>query len=232
MDATRRYSEDDVAEILDLATSTQSSGLRSPPAAAGMTLAELQDIGREVGIPTDLITRAAASLERTGGAPSPQRSFLGATIGVGQTVDLPRTLTDAEWNRLVVDLRETFDARGKIREEGAFRQWTNGNLQALLEPTEAGERLRLKTVKSEATAFLGAGALMVGASPIAYALSILAGGTVGLGVGEAVTLAVVGALLHGSARLRLPRWAGTRRHQMESVIERLIATTGTGTDDE
>jgi len=31
-------------------------------------------------------------------------------FGVGRTVDLERRLTDAEWDQLVVDLRETFDA--------------------------------------------------------------------------------------------------------------------------
>ena len=77
---------------------------------------------------------------------------------MGRTVELPRALTDQERNRLVIDLRETFDAKGKIRDEGAFKQWTNSNLQALLEPTETGQRLRLRTVKGDARSFQGMGA--------------------------------------------------------------------------
>ena len=34
---------------------------------------------------------------------------LGTTVGVGRYVDLPRRLTEEEWNQLVVDLRMTFD---------------------------------------------------------------------------------------------------------------------------
>jgi len=232
MDSKRRYSEEEVAEILDRATDTQSAGQLSSSSPDGLTLAELQDIGQEVGIPTDLITRAAESLERTKEGPSPQRAFLGATIGVGQSVDLPRRLTDAEWSRLVVDLRETFDARGNMRDEGAFRQWTNGNLQALLEPTESGERLRLKTLKGDARASLGVGALMMGAAPIAYTFSILTGAAQGFGLMEAVTIGVIGGLVHGVARVGLPRWADVRMRQMESVIARLTAATQIESGDE
>ena len=42
-----------------------------------------------------------------------------------------------------MDLRGTFDARGSVREDGFFRPWTNGNLQALLGSTESGHRVRL-----------------------------------------------------------------------------------------
>ena len=34
------------------------------------------------------------------------------------------TLPQEEWERLVVDLRETFDARGHVTSQGTLRQWT------------------------------------------------------------------------------------------------------------
>ncbi|HKJ03198.1 MAG TPA: hypothetical protein VJ997_12105, partial [Longimicrobiales bacterium] len=135
MDSERRYSDDEVSEILDRATEAQ---LSRPPAgggSAGLTLHQLQEIGREVGIPEGVITRAATSLDQPRPKAVANQTFLGQTIGVGRVVDLPRPLTDQEWNRLVVDLRETFNAKGRISGQGAFRQWSNSNLQALLEPT-------------------------------------------------------------------------------------------------
>ena len=92
---------------------------------------------------------------------------------MGRTVYLDRPVSDHEWDLLVVDLRETFNARGKLRQEGSFRQWTNGNLQVLLEPTDSGERLRLKTVKSGARAsiLMGGTALTLGAVALAQMLA-------------------------------------------------------------
>lgn len=215
----RRYSEDEVAEILDRATETHeaSGGALTP---GGLTLGELQEIGDEVGIPRDVIARAAASLEQPGPDPAAHRTFLGATIGVGQSVDLPRALTDDEWNQLVVDLRMTFDAKGKIRQEGAFRQWTNGNLQALLEPTATGERLRLRTLKGSAMPYMTTGSIMLTAAAfIGVANSLGAGFGSDIGV-----IALMGAAFFAAGRFGLPRWASTRQHQMEGIIQRLRGT--------
>ncbi|HEX9886603.1 MAG TPA: hypothetical protein VGA70_08950, partial [Longimicrobiales bacterium] len=131
----RRYTEEEVAEILDRATEVRTERGRSLATSEGLTLAELKEIGQEAGIPSDMIVWAAGQVDRPAQA-DPDVRLLGARIGVGRTVHLGRKLTDAEWNRLVVDLRETFNAVGTVREQGAFRTWSNGNLQALLEPTE------------------------------------------------------------------------------------------------
>jgi len=221
----RRYSEDEVAEILDRATETQS-GERSvgSGSSTGMTLSELQEIGDEVGIPKDLITRAASSLDRPVPDESAHRTFLGTTIGVGRSVDLPRPLSDDEWNQLVVDLRMTFNAKGKIRDEGAFRQWTNSNLQALLEPTASGQRLRLKTLKGNAMPYMGVGAGMMAYSLVGFATAWLFG--MSIPGPNIVPMAIIGTSFFAVSRLSLPNWARTRERQMEEVIERLRASIG------
>jgi hypothetical protein len=146
----RRDSEDEVSAIFERATEAQHRSPRPLPPADGMTLGDLQGIGREVGIPPALVAQAARALDHAGQPTS--RRLLGLAIGVGRTIHLGRRLNDEEWERLVVDLRETFDARGAVRHDGSFRQWTHGNLQALLEPTPTGHRLRLRTLKGSARA--------------------------------------------------------------------------------
>ena len=227
MDSERRYTEDEVAKILDRATEADSargpgSGSGSDPGpgdSTGLTLRELHEIGNEVGIPEEVITRAATSLDRLESEPAATQTFLGQTIGVGRTVDLPRSLTDQEWNRLVIDLRETFGANGRIRDSGAFREWTNSNLQALLEPTETGQRLRLQTLKGSARSSQGLGAgFMIGGLGLAVVSSLW----VSPDPSSALWFGVMGAAFFFSSRLTVPQWARRRAGQFEDVIARLI----------
>lgn len=138
--ADRRYNEQEVAEIFGRAAESQQDATRALPPGEGMTLAELQDIGQQVGMSAEAVADAARSLDRR--EPRFRRRLLGLTTGVGRSVALERRLTTDEWERLVVKVRETFDARGNVKSEGGLRQWTNGNLQVLVEPTEHGDRLR------------------------------------------------------------------------------------------
>lgn len=234
MDSKRQYSEQEVAEILERATETQAAVGQTLPATTGMTLAELQDIGREVGISGDLIARAAARLDESPATTLPSRVFMGAQIGVGQTTYFDRRLTDSEWDRLVVELREVFDARGRVRAEGAFRQWTNGNLQALIEPTESGERLRLRTVNGNARRAMAFGAALMGMAPVTLLISVFgaSGGGSG-GIAAPLIMGAAGALLYGATRIRLPGWASLRKTQMDAISSRLSNAINeeTGTDD-
>jgi len=226
----RRYSDEEVARILDEATRARGEAGSSLSSLEGFTLDELKAIGGEVGIDPRTIERAARELDRPLPAVSPDVRLLGARIGVGRTVHLPRSLTEDEWNRLVVDLRETFDAKGKIETDGAFRQWRNGQLQALLEPTAEGERLRLKTVKSQGRMFLSFGAVMLVVLTLTALVAILFGD--GLSAdSDFLTLAMLGGGMMASQYLLLPPWARKRELQMEGVARRLIESVGEESGD-
>lgn len=216
----RRFNEVEVAAIFERATEAQQTGQRQLPSGDGLTLAELQEIGREVGISPELLGQAANAIDRVGRPTS--RNFLGLTIGVGRTVELDRRLSDDEWERLVVDLRETFDARGMVRQDGSLRQWTNGNLQALLEPTATGHRVRLRTVKGDARSLMIGGLGMLGVAAAALIAAVLQNGVGDPGMLSSLgLLASMGVGMFGIGALRLPRWARLRQRQMEEVAERL-----------
>jgi hypothetical protein len=216
----RRYNEEEVAAIFERASEVSLAGPRQASSGEGMTLAELQDIGREVGIPADSIALAAQALGQGGQATS--RSFMGLPLGVARTVYLGRPLSDAEWERLVVDLRDTFNARGTVKSHGSLRQWTNGNLQVLLEPTATGDRVRLRTAKGGALGSLVSGMLLVGLS----AAGLIGAAAQGL-LGDATLLstmglsALAGAGIVASNAVRLPRWGRTRQRQMDEIAARL-----------
>ena len=218
----RRYTEEEVAEIFRRAAESQQTGRRQLPSGEGMTLADLQGIGHEVGIPPEFVAQAAGALDR-GGLPA-TRGFLGLTVGVGRTVELPRMLTDAEWDHLVVDLRDTFDARGSVRAEGSLRQWTNGNLQALLEPTPTGARLRLRTLNGNARGLMMAGAGMIGIALGPFVVAVFTTGAQAA-LTELAPLALAGGALFALGAFRLPSWGKTRARQMEGVASRLALLT-------
>ena len=219
----RRYTEEEVSRIFQVASEAQAEARKQLTTGEheGMTLAELQEIGHEVGLSTELVADAARSLDRP--STDTRRKFLGFTIGVGRTVELERKLSDEEWEHLVVELRETFDARGRVSTHGSLKQWTNGNLQALLEPTPSGSRVRLRTTNGEARGLMMIGSLMAG-------FSIILG--IADGFASSSTVLLAGAAMFAVGAFRLPNWARTRREQMAQLATRLSRSITSGTPDD
>jgi hypothetical protein len=219
----RRYTQDEVEAIFQRAAEAQQAVplLRNPD--DGMTLGQLQEIGREVGITPDQIRYAASAIERTGH--TTKRSLLGLPIGVGRAVDLDRKLTDSEWERLVVELRDTFDAKGRLRQEGNFKQWSNGNLHVMLEPMGDRHRLRMRTFRAQARAYIAFGAATMALSFAMY-LSTAAGGRV-WDPGKLWTLVLMGGAMFGVGAAMIPAWARERQRQMREIAER-VATWASG----
>jgi hypothetical protein len=226
----RRYSDEEVAAIFERASETELTSLPVPAEGRGLTLAALQDIGREVGISPESISLAARSLDQAG-RPALQK-FLGLPIGVGQTLEFDRPLSDSDWERLVADLRTTFEARGAVRYDGPFRQWTNGNLQALVEPTPNGHRLRLQTVKGDSRALMTGGAVVLGGATATLLAVAVTGGLSNTGTVTGVGfMALMGLGMFAAGALRVSGWARRRRTQIQEVIARLAISARTPQDD-
>jgi hypothetical protein len=146
-------------------------------------------------------------------------------IGVERTIALERRLTEAEWERLVVELREVFRARGVVSSNGSFRQWTNGNLQALLEPIGNGHRLRITTMRRNSLFSMSVGAAMLGLGGLMSIAATISGNLSGALPGVAIlSLFGIGAIANGA--LRLPGWARLRGRQMEAITRQLGLETG------
>ncbi len=219
--AQRRYDDDEVAEILARATEGQEvRPAEAERAREGLTLEQLQEIGSEVGIAPARIAEAASILERRANAPAP-RTFLGAPRSVARSVPLPRSLTREEWEGLVAELRSTFGAVGKVTAHGSLRTWNNGNLQAHVEPDgRGGWRLRMQTLKGDASAFGGTGGVFTLVGLLLLVLGMMGRGDAGgLVIGLVFMLVGLGQL--GYVRLSLPGWAEERAAQMEAIADRL-----------
>ena len=223
MPADRRYDEHEIAEIFRRAAADQEAAQQTLAPADGLTLAELEAIGRDAGITPAFIARAAASLDRPVATPPP-KTVLGLPISVARTVELPGTFTDEDWDRLAADLRETFQAHGTAQRDGSLRQWRNGNLEVLVEPSPSGHRLRMRTLNEMQRSVLTGGALFF-VMGLCFMLLVAAKGEFLVDMGKTLFTALfaaagLGGL--GAAAVQLPRWRRERARQMEAVAARAL----------
>ncbi|MDH3733567.1 MAG: hypothetical protein OEU54_08525 [Gemmatimonadota bacterium] len=214
----RKYTEHEVSEIFALATNAGTASVPAPVEQEGLTLEELQAVGDEVGLAPQRVADAAAAIDARGAA-LPRRTMFGAPLSVGRVVDLPREATDQEWQFIVAELRQTFGAKGEVSSHAGVREWTNGNLHAVLEQTADGHRLRLGTKKGSALEI----ATMAGASffmALIMTIAMVAKAKTGIELLLPTFFAVLGGAGILSTRLRLPRWADERERQMEHIGDR------------
>lgn len=216
----RRFNGDEIAEILRLATSAPAalpgdSPVAPAPTKDGLTLAELQQIGTEVGILPEQMAEAAQALVVQSPTPLPG-PFLGLPRAVSRTVPLPRGLSDEGWDRLVVKLRETFGAAGTVEIRGSLRSWRHGDTEVHLEPAGAGSRVRMVSRRSDAMALLVTGGILVAMGGGLLSLATLTGEPVAVQIAAGV-VAAIGAGEISWGRWAVPRWGRTRETQLEDV---------------
>lgn len=217
MSDERQYGEDEVARIFDFATRTEESGnwpgTQGGDPARGMTLSEIQQIGAEVGIAPERIAQGARALTHGSSEPQVRRRLLGFPIAVGGAVDLPRPLTEDEWDRLVSEIRTHFNAHGKLDQSGSLRSWRNGNLRVELTPTDDGQRIRMQTLRQQSQVFVRMGGVFAGIGAALGLASIFTGAV----DSDLWTLATVGGAFIAVGLAPLRPWAQRRRAQMEAI---------------
>ena len=133
MSKERRYQDHEIRQILDLAIGEEDGLAHSRPAVDGLTLLQLQEVGREVGLPPSRITQAVAAFERRGES-VPHGTTLGLPTSVERVVPLPRSPSDREWELLIAELRTTFGGKGEVTSHGGLREWSYGGCRRLSSP--------------------------------------------------------------------------------------------------
>lgn len=217
MNNDRRFGDDEIREIFERAGAPEDAARHSREFSAGLTLAELQAIGQEVGLSPVRIADAAAAL--TLPAASNDRTRLGMPVSVARTISLSRLPTDHEWELLLADLRTTFGVHGKDASTGNTREWTSGTTFAVIEPTVYGPRIRLGSAKPWATAVNAAGFAWILTGLLTLVALLRTGDLAG---GNAFLPAIAGAVgittfvYNGR---RLGRWARGCAAHMDHVLD-------------
>jgi hypothetical protein len=229
----RRYREEEVQQILDLSVE-EPRELRAPTRRGeGLSLGELQEIGRQAGIDPYSIAEAARVVRLRERLPL-WSTFLGTPPEVGRAVMLPREVTELEWDLMVAEFREAFGSMGEVGTQGGARQWTGGGLRIVLEPTGSGHRLRMSS-KNQRLLKLG----RIGIVEVVIGVVLLAIILPEIRASQGVTVLdlIRGLLPHviviGSgigftawSRSDLSRWLTEREFAMESVAEKVGVLIG------
>ena len=216
MSTERRYQDHEVRQIIDLAIGRDEAPAPSLPSRDGLTLGQLQEVGREVGLSPSRIAQAVATFEGQG-ALVPRTTSMGLPTSVGSVVSLSRELTEREWERLVSELRTTFGTKGEVTSHGGLREWSYGSLHAFVEPTETGYRLRLT---DSFAAPLGVSTIFGGlflALGLLVTVILLSREDAGLKFLVGAFMSAGGAGAMALTALAAPKWARTQEQRMEHI---------------
>lgn len=216
----RTYSQDEVREIIRRAADATAERERRESENSGLTLDDLRDLASSTGIDPEVMTEAARSLDREVDEPFEKR-LMGLKISAAHAIRLEGPFTDEDWQALVADCRRTFGAKGKLHDVSGLREWSNGNLHVLVEPTGDDVVIRMRTHNGVAQNMMPAGVAMSIAF-IAMMISALGDGRPASDLFGAVMVLV--AALFGAGALgytRLKSWSRTRESQMEAIGRRM-----------
>ncbi len=217
----RRYEEDEVREIFSLATTTGGNDRSLPDESGGLTLSEIQRIGKDAGIEPAFIAQAAAKLDARG-LPSPVQKSFGVPVGMSRVIPISRAPTDREWEQLVTQFRTTFGSSGQGTTSGGLREWTHGDVHIAIEPTEHGQQLRLSARNEAAVAVNGLGVVTGGMSLLTSA-AVAAAGKPEKVLAVLAMFGGMSLLAFATNLIRSPRWARTRQQQLDAIAERVVA---------
>ena len=214
MSKERKYQDEEIRQILDLAIGQEDAPAPSLPSVDGLTLLELQEVGREVGLPPDRISQAVAVFEARGEV-VPRGTTLGLPTSVGRVVPLPRNLSDREFDLLIAELRTTFGGKGEVTSQGGLREWTHGTLHAFIEPTETGHRLRFTDSSAAVAGIVLGGSLM--ALALLVFVVLLGKDDPGFKFAVPAFFAMVGGSVAAGSAMMLPKWAREQERRMEHI---------------
>ena len=142
----RRFTDRDVALILQRASELDRDG-DGEALSRGLSLADLQEIGSEVGLGGELIARAAREVAGTGWRRG-GRSVLGAPLVQREIRAVPGELDPEALGVLVSRVEETVPAQGTVTEALETVRWqAQGRFlgrQVALEPGEGETRIRVE----------------------------------------------------------------------------------------
>ena len=118
---SKRFSESEAQRIFARAAERQHAAADEE---AGLTVEELEEIGRTAGLDPAFVRAAAADALRPDPVAEDAHDALGMPRHVRRERLIPGTVDDEAWARIVADLRARFKTSGVASQIGPLREWT------------------------------------------------------------------------------------------------------------
>ncbi len=227
MSNKRRYSEKEIEAIFKYAASAQELASQHNDDGQGLSLDELQKIGEGSGIQPEYIAQAAAILDR-GGTSLIEESLFGFPLTISKVVNLSGKMSDEDWERLVVDLREMFGQEGQLKQEGSFRKCIMGDVVVHVEPTNTGHRARIVAGEQKKGAVdfgLGLAFVIFLVSLFFWFQALFLGKMIPSVLWPGAVFLLLSMFPFVQLSL-MPRWAEKRRAQLEKIAFRIKERAG------
>ncbi|WP_412068413.1 hypothetical protein [Rubrivirga sp. IMCC43871] len=217
---TDHFSEDDARRIFARAAERQHA---VQARGEGLTLAELQAIGREAGLDPDHVAAAVAEMHLLPDAEPVLVS--GVDVTPRRSRVLPVELSDEMWEQYVARLRRTFGTKGVPSQVGRIREWQSqpgSMLHVVAEPVTGGTRI---TIESSKAAFVRSGNGPNHGLIPALVIAVVMSALFGFGDFEPlvwilpVLITALGVAFWFGMRAHLARWTETRAGQFEALLD-------------
>lgn len=220
MSKSRLYSDQEISAILKRAGEMQAT--QSPEESHGLSLDELQQIAKEVGLDPRIVAAAAAELEHSG-VESKASGLLGAPTSMYIERVLPGEIDDAMMPEVAAKIGKAFGMVGRSGQVGRSLEWTHGSEQMHLQVTVTPQNGQTKVRvigKYPKVALVIFAPLMIMGSMWSWVIPL------GLGAPAAVVIALglVGLMLcYMGARFGFSRFVRKKERAAETLMRELEA---------
>jgi hypothetical protein len=218
----RLYGDKEMSRILKRAVELQQGKGKTDSMGRGISIGEIEQIARELGIDPRYVAEAAAEIER-GEEGQEEQSLLGQTI-----IEVRRTvrgeISERQLEMMVQEIRRTFGAAGEIGQLGQSLEWKSSDKElisyhATISPRDGQTDIQITCWRDKAsflTYFLTAMFGILTSAIIARPFMSIMSMWIGLLIG-----AVVLAVSLTSARLILDNLTRKEKQRINHLMNRL-----------
>ena len=214
----RRFTDDEVREILKRAVSTSST--RALLKRDGLSLSELKAIGREVGIEAARVEDAARAVTlETGNRPS---KFLGGPVIMNFERKVDGVFDRDDTHEILSRIRQIIGSQGQVEEVHGSLEWSTkgevGERYVTLTPREGATTIRTSANLSNLAVltYVPAGAMGIIASAVGLTKYVKDGSEAGL-----IVFLLVLPVLYAILRTIYHQVAGAEAERLRKVVDDL-----------
>ncbi len=118
----RSYNEKQIGALIQRATALHEEATGSSQHNRSLSIEEVEHIAAELGLPPEHVRTAALEMEDRLYA-NKSFSFWGAPFVIDQARVVDETMTQEQWEQVVMELRAFTGKKGQVDEVGSAREW-------------------------------------------------------------------------------------------------------------